>query len=245
MGKNCWALITGASRGIGRAIAEKLSVDGYSLYLHYHRGKKEIEEVSECCLSNGVTTKIIQADLRNYNGILEIEEQIKDNPPSILINNAGSSLYGLMTDVTKEQWDEMIHLHLQAPFFLIQAVSSSMIRAKFGRIVNISSVWGIHGAACEVVYSTVKGGLNTMTKALAKELAPSGITVNAIAPGVIETEMITLSFTSEEIADIVKEIPVGRMGRAEEIASLVSHLVSPNSSYITGQIISVNGGWYL
>ncbi|KHF29587.1 3-oxoacyl-[acyl-carrier-protein] reductase FabG [Anoxybacillus sp. BCO1] len=165
------------------------------------------------------------------------------HPIDVLIHNSGMSAYGLMTDMTNEQVEQMVQLHVTSPFLLTKRLLPSMIQQRRGQIVVISSIWGLTGASCEVLYSMVKGAQNTFVKALAKEVAPSGIRVNAIAPGAIDTPMLH-EFTEEEIQALIDDIPLGRVGKPEDVAKAVSFLISDHASYITGQILSVNGGWY-
>ncbi|GJM71372.1 hypothetical protein HMSSN036_35880 [Paenibacillus macerans] len=162
--------------------------------------------------------------------------------PDILVNNAGISHYGLLSDVTEEEWDDVMNVNLKSVFMCSQLFMPYMIRQRFGRIINVSSVWGISGGSCETVYSAAKGGVNAFTKALAKELAPSGVTVNAVAPGAVRTEMME-RFDEGELKQLEEEIPAGRLASPQEISSLIYFLALPESGYITGQIISPNGGW--
>ena len=162
--------------------------------------------------------------------------------PDIIVNNAGISHYGLLSDVSEDDWDLVMNTNLKGMFLCTQAFLPHMISQKYGRIVNVSSVWGITGASCEVLYSTAKGGMNAFTKALAKELAPSGITVNAVAPGAVDTSMLH-HMNEEDKQLLINDIPIGRLAQPEEIASLVYFVALPESGYITGQVISPNGGW--
>lgn len=235
-----YALITGASGGIGASIARQLASDGYGLFLHYNKNKIRIEALKEE-LAN-VWAKAVQADLSEDDGVDVLLAQI-DRPIDALIHNGGNSYYGLITDMSVECVKRMVQLHVTSPVLLTKKLLPAMIRKKSGNIVVISSIWGLTGASCEVVYSMVKGGQNAFVKALAKELAPSGIRVNAVAPGAIRTEMLQL-FSEEELQSIAEDIPLGRIGEPNEVAKTVSFLLSEAASYITGQIISVNGGWY-
>lgn len=234
-----YALITGASGGIGRAIAIALANQGYHLYLHYHKNEESIDLLREE-LRHTQTYKV-QADLSLKTGVAAIIDSIS-TPIDTLILNSGNSYVGLLTDMTGPQIEQMIQLHLTSPLLLTKALLPSMIQKKMGKIAVVSSIWGVTGASCEVVYSTVKGGLNTFVKALAKEVAPSGIHVNGVAPGAIATSMLT-QFDDDELRSICEEIPMGRLGKPEEVAELVSFLISEQASYINGQIININGAW--
>ncbi|GGJ56443.1 3-oxoacyl-[acyl-carrier protein] reductase [Anoxybacillus voinovskiensis] len=234
-----YALITGASGGIGRSIARQLALDGYGLFLHYYRNKLRVESLRE---ELGVWSAAIQADLATRDGAEQLVAQI-DRSLDAIVHVSGNSYYGLITDMTDEEVQRIVQLHLTSPVLITKKLLSPMIRKKSGNIIVISSIWGLTGASCEVVYSMVKGGQNTFVKALAKELAPSGIRVNAVAPGAIRTEMLQ-SFNETELQQMAEDIPLGRIGEPNEVAQTVSFLLSDAASYITGQIISVNGGWY-
>jgi 3-oxoacyl-[acyl-carrier protein] reductase len=237
------ACVTGASRGIGAAVALRLAQEGYDVTLHYHASVQEAEEIAEQCLGHGVEARLVQADLTAADGAEQLFRQLS-HPLDILVLNAGISTYGLIQDVTSEEWERMMNVHVRSPFFCAQKALGCMIRRRWGRIITISSIWGLTGASFEVLYSTAKGAVISFTKALAKEVAPSGITVNCVAPGLIHTDMITDAFSEEELSSIVEDIPAGRMGTPEEIAALVAFLVSKEAGYINGQIISPNGAWH-
>lgn len=235
-----YALITGASGGIGREIAIALGKQGYRLYLHYHENEKAIDELI-VKLKNIETWKV-KADLTKKSGLTEIINSVH-HPIDCLILNSGTSYFGLMTDMTENQVEEMIQLHITNPFLLTKALLPAMIQKKAGNIVAISSIWGLTGASCEVLYSMVKGGINTFVKALAKEVAPSGIRVNGVAPGAIATKMLA-DFSNQDILELCDQIPMQRLGEAKEVADLVTFLISNKSTYINGQIISINGALY-
>ncbi|BFT73007.1 MULTISPECIES: elongation factor P 5-aminopentanone reductase [Paenibacillus] len=237
-------LITGASRGIGAAIAERFAAVGMKVVIHYRDSHEAANEVARTCMKHGAKVLTVSADVKSREQILLMKEKLeqKDMVPDIIVNNAGIAHYGLLSDVSEEEWDSVMDVNLKGAFLCSQTFMQAMISQKYGRIINVSSIWGISGASCEVVYSTAKGGLNAFTKALAKELAPSGVTVNAVAPGAVETDMMS-GFQTEERDAIASEIPAGRFAMPYEVASLVYFLALPESGYITGQIISPNGGW--
>lgn len=237
-------LITGGSRGIGAAIAKRFAREGYYIVIHYLNSHEQANETARECMALGAKVMTISADLGSREQLVRMKEKLDglNIYPDIIVNNGGISHYGMLTDVTEQQWDHVMNVNLKGMFLCTQLFMPYMISQKYGRIINVSSVWGMTGAACEVLYSTTKGGMNAFTKALAKELAPSGVTVNAVAPGVVQTDMMN-DFDAEEKEALEQEIPLGRFGSTEEIASLVYFLSLPESSYITGQIISPNGGW--
>ncbi|RUT46838.1 SDR family oxidoreductase [Paenibacillus anaericanus] len=237
-------LITGASRGIGAQVALRFAAVGMNIVIHYLNSHEAANEVARKCMDLGAKVYTVTADLRSKEQIMRMKERLDTHGmrPDIVVNNAGISHYGLLSDVDEEQWDEVMDVNLKSVFLCSQAFMPYMIQQRFGRIINVSSVWGISGGSCEAVYSAAKGGVNAFTKALAKELAPSGVTVNAVAPGAVKTDMMS-RFTDEELRLLEEEIPVGRLAAPEEISSLVYFLALPESGYITGQIISPNGGW--
>ncbi|MCD1257753.1 3-oxoacyl-ACP reductase FabG [Paenibacillus athensensis] len=237
-------LITGASRGIGAAIAERFASVGMNVVIHYRQSHEAANQVARACMRHGAKVLTISADIRSREQIVRMKEKLEQRGmvPDIVVNNAGIAHYGLLADVTETEWDQVMAVNLKGSFLCTQVFMEEMVRQKYGRIINVSSIWGISGASCEVIYSTAKGGINAFTKALAKELAPSGVTVNAVAPGAVDTEMMA-GFAESEKAELKNEIPVGRFALPDEIASLVYFLALPESGYITGQIISPNGGW--
>ncbi len=237
-------LVTGGNRGIGAAIAKRFAAAGMNVIIHYNQDHEAANEVARACLKQEARVLTITADLAVKQQIERMKEKLDqlELKPDIVVNNAGIAHYGLLSDVTEEEWDHVMNINLKGMFLCTQAFMPHMISQKYGRIINVSSVWGISGASCEVLYSTTKGGVNAFTKALAKELAPSGVTVNAVAPGAVDTSMLG-HLTEEEHRKLVDEIPAGRLAQPEEIASLVYFVALPESSYITGQIISPNGGF--
>lgn len=233
-----FALVTGGSGGIGSAVVRRLVKDGYAVYVHYNQGEKRIQQLEQE-LKDIIP---VQANLSETDGASRLWSQIH-HPIETIVYAAGQSIFGLTTDVTDEQLNEMVELQVKNVYKLVSFALPSMIRNRSGNIVVISSIWGQIGASCEVLYSMVKGAQNSYVKALAKEVALSGVRVNAIAPGAIETEMMRV-FSNEEKQEIAEEIPLGRLGVAEEVANTVAFVVSSQASYITGQIIGVNGGWH-
>lgn len=237
------AVITGSSRGIGKAIAVKYAKKGYNLVINCAKNedllnnvKKEIESYQVPCMS-------FVGDIGDYAIAEKMFAEIHKifGSVDVLVNNAGISQIGLLTDMTIDSWNHMINNNLTSVFNCCKLVVPDMVKRQQGKIVNISSVWGNIGASCEVAYSTTKGGMNAFTKALAKELAPSNIQVNAVACGAIDTEMNHF-LTDEELLSLVDEIPAGRLGSAEEVADLV-YAITHKNQYLTGQIISLDGGW--
>lgn len=241
--KNKTALITGASRGIGLAIARRFAAGGCDLLLACREQTDRLTVLQEELLAMGCHCSVFTGDLSRQGTAARLFDQAGEagSTIDILVNNAGISHIGLLQDTTWEEWQQIIGTNLTAAYALCKEAIPGMLWNGFGKIINISSVWGITGASCEVAYSASKGGLNAFTKALARELAPSNIQVNAIACGAIDTEMN--AFLSEaERAGLTAEIPAGRIGLPEEVAELAWQLASGND-YLTGQIIQLDGGW--
>ncbi|WNB90335.1 elongation factor P 5-aminopentanone reductase [Bacillus sp. NEB1478] len=237
------ALVTGATGSIGTAICRMLAKKGYFLYIHFNKNEKKAKMLQkELHESFDVKSSILQADLSKTDGPEKLVNQITENV-DVFIYNCGSTHYGLFTDFTNESIRETMQLHLLSAIEITKSLARSMINQKYGKIIMISSVWGEVGAACETVYSSAKGGLDTFVKALAKELAPSNINVNSIAPGVIETPMLD-QFSDDEKHDLVYDIPAGRFGQPEEVAYAAEYLISEKSAYISGHILSINGSWF-
>ena len=236
-------LVTGASRGIGKAIAVKFAKKGYNVVISCVRReeqllqtKKEIESFQVSCLS-------YLGDMGVAENCAELFKKIRKQfgGLDVLVNNAGISYIGLLQDMKPEDWELILRTNLTSVFNCCKLAIPMMLEKKQGKIINISSVWGVCGASCEAAYSATKGGVNALTKALAKELAPSNIEVNAIACGAIDTEMNHF-LDDEELIGLIEEIPAGRLGRAEEVADLAYHL-GYKENYLTGQVIGLDGGW--
>ncbi|MRH42650.1 SDR family oxidoreductase [Aquibacillus halophilus] len=238
MGKNC--LITGASGEIGSAIAERLASEGYTLILHYNINRENIERLI-LRLPKESVLDVVQGDLTSSSGIKLFLSNIHYSVDHVVFAG-GKSEYGLFQDVTEDTMDEMLTLHVKATWLITKQLIPDMIKKNKGSIVVISSIWGDVGASCEVVYSSVKGAQNSFVKALAKELALSGISVNGVSPGFIDTKMNKL-FTEADKKQIIDQIPMNRAGRPEEVAHTVSFLLDEKSSYIHGEIITISGAW--
>ncbi|MBR2952656.1 MAG: 3-oxoacyl-ACP reductase FabG [Clostridia bacterium] len=232
-------LINGGSRGIGRAICERLAKEGANVAFTYLHSEEKAKELAE-----KLGALAIRADSRvssEVNRAVKAAEE-KFGRIDILVNCAAKSEFALVTDISDEAWRDMMAVNLDGYFYYIRAVLPSMIREKQGRIINITSMWGEVGASCEVHYSASKAAVIGLTEALAKELGPSGITVNCVSPGVIDTDMNRAHLTEEDLSALADETPLGRIGTPEEVAASVAFLAGDGGNFITGQILSVNGG---
>ncbi|MBQ1681423.1 MAG: SDR family NAD(P)-dependent oxidoreductase [Agathobacter sp.] len=237
------ALITGASRGIGEAIAHAFANAGYALALCCRNHMEDLEQLRDTLLEQyDIPVLIYRADVADSAAVNEMVASVQAQwgQIDVLVNNAGISMVGLLQDMTDEEWNRIVQTNLSSVFYTSRAVIPSMIGRKCGQIIQISSVWGKVGASCEVAYSATKGGVNAFTRALAKELAPSHICVNAIACGAIDTQM-NGHLSAEEKADLAEEIPMG-FGTPEAVAEAVLRLTEM-PEYLTGQVISLDGGW--
>lgn len=238
-----YAFISGASRGIGAGIAVKMAQAGYNLVLTCQKNSKRLDALSDS-LTEKYGTHVLNytLDMADYDAVQEMAADAvkKSGGIDIVINNAGISYIGLITDMTIDEWNRMIAVNLTSLFNTTKAFVPDMIHRKNGQIINISSMWGSVGASCEAAYSAAKGGVNSYTRALAKELAPSGIRVNALACGVIDTDM-NAAFSEEERRALEDEIPVGRYGTPEEVGQAVLGLLKMD--YVTGQILGVDGAF--
>lgn len=239
------ALVTGASRGIGRASALALAEAGYNLFLIARKEAEKLKDTAERCRSLGAVVELRCADIGDCEACEDIFTALDLCPGSfkLLVANAGISKLGLLQDLSPEEWDAMLRTDLSSCFYLSRLAIPRMLHAGSGKLIFLSSVWGSRGASCEVAYSAAKGGVNSFTRALAKELAPSNIQVNAIAPGAIDTDM-NAWLDAEERRALEDEIPAGRLGTAEEVAALVCQLAAA-PAYFTGNILTLSGGWAL
>ena len=241
MSKN--VLITGASRGIGRACAIKFAKEGYGIIATCHNNKELLAKLETEIISLGVPCHSYVNDISNFDEVAAMCNSLNENNclPDILINNAAISYVGLLQDMTSDEWKRIIDINLTSAFNTAKLLIPHFLHNNTGRIINISSMWGNCGASCEVAYSASKGGINSFTKALAKELAPSGIPVNAVAFGMVDTEMNSF-LSDEDKLSFIEYIPAGRMITPEEAADIIYNL-SQFNSYVTGQIITADGGY--
>lgn len=237
-------IVTGASRGIGREIAKQLTQKGEIIIANYHQSEEKAKELKQELIKQNQKIDIFKADVSKREEAKALVEFAIQKYGRIdgLINNVGISEYKLFTDVTDEDWERMINTNLYSAFVMCQQVIPNMIHYKKGCIINISSIWGMVGSSLEVIYSISKAGMDGLTKALAKELGPSNIRVNSIAPGIINTDM-NKNLSKEDLKRIEEEIPLEKIGKAEDIAKCVEWLLEDD--FTTGQIISINGGWVI
>ncbi|VEF48345.1 short-chain dehydrogenase/reductase SDR [Bacillus freudenreichii] len=236
-----FALITGASGGIGAATAKTLAKEGWNLYLHYHSNEQRIVELLTELENYPIEIIPIKADLSVDNGCKQIVENIFQL--DAIVYSSGNAPFGLFCDLDDDTTESALQLHVKSPIKLIRNLLSKLMRNSVSQIVIISSMWGQTGAACEVIYSTVKGAQISFAKALSKEIASSGVRVNCVAPGAVNTGMLH-RFSREELENLEEDIPLRRLAEPGEIADTVSFLLSEKASYITGQVLAVNGGWY-
>jgi len=235
-------IVTGGSRGIGATIVNLLAKENYNVVLNYNKSEEIAKKIQEEFTTLGKTVEIFKADVSKREEVKKLVEFTikKFGKIDVLINNAGISQTKLFTEITDEDWSNMLDIDLNSVFYMTQEVVPYMIHEKEGCIINISSIWGMIGASCEVHYSVAKAGVDAMTKSLAKELGPSNIRINSIAPGIIDTDM-NKYLSKKELEEIKEEIPLGKIGDTYSIAKCAKWLIEDN--YTTGQIISINGGW--
>lgn len=238
------ALITGASRGIGRAVAAQLAGDGYAVCINYIERRDKAEELVKALEAEGREAMCFQADVADAEAVNAMVKamEARFGPVTLLVNNAGVAKQCMFQDISRESWKRIFDVNLNGAFNAIQAVLPNMLHEHSGCIVNISSIWGLHGASCEVAYSATKHAIIGLTRSLAQELAPTNIRVNCVAPGVVDTDMVKV-LGRETLDTLAEDTPLGRLGRPEEIASAVAFLASDRASFITGQIITADGGF--
>lgn len=239
-------LITGASRGIGAATAKVFAENGDNVFINYCHSEDCARKILDEFKNNGLSSRIVKADVSNSEEVNRMFGYITEECKGIdvLVNNAGIAQTKLFTDITNDDWNRMISVNLSSAFYCCKAALPHMIRQHFGRIINISSMWGQTGGSCEVHYSAAKAGIIGLTKALAMEEGLSGITVNCIAPGVIKTDM-TSELSEEDFTSLKNETPTGTLGTPVDVAKAVFFLADNSSSFITGQVLGVNGGFVM
>lgn len=237
------AFITGASGGIGSEIALRLAKDGFEIAACYHSDENGIRELEEKLSQTGMRFRIYKADVSDYSAIKKVFADATEffGGVSVLVNNAGIAQQKLFTDITEEEFDRITAVNFKGVFNCCQCAVPFMVSQKSGKIINISSMWGVYGASCETVYSATKAAVIGLTKSLARELAPSNIQVNCVAPGAIDTKMNN-NLSAEDKLSFSQEIPMGRFGTAKEIAGVVSFLAGGDSDYVTAQVITADGG---
>jgi len=231
------ALVTGASRGIGEAIAMQLSKEGFKVYINYNKSREQA-----LALASAIGGIAVKADVSDFNQVRAMYDEIGEI--NVLVCNAGISEYGLFSEISPEKWQNIFAVNVDGVYNCVQGALPSMIKNKSGSIITVSSVWGVHGASCEAAYSASKAAVIGLTKSLAKELGPSGIRVNCIAPGVIETDMLS-GFSETDKASLCEQTPLCRLGKPSEVAGVAAFLACEKSDFITGQVIGVDGGFAL
>ena len=240
------ALVTGASRGIGRAVAAELARRGWAVCIGYRVRQDKAEELAAELAAEGCRVMTCQADVSQREQVEAMVRRVEQTfgAVSLLVNNAGIAGQSLFQELTDERWHEFFSVNVDGAFYASRAVLPAMLHAHEGCIVNISSIWGQRGASCEVAYSATKAALIGMTRSLAAELAPSQIRVNCVAPGVIDTDMLSV-LPRQVLGDLAQQTPMGRLGLPRDIAGVVSFLASEKAGFMTGQVLTVDGGFIL
>lgn len=240
------AFVTGGSRGIGRAVVRRLAAEGYAVGINYLQSRTAAEGLASEIRAQGGRALAVQADVADRAAVRAAIGRAEEalGPIALLVNNAGIAQNDLFQDTPEELWRRMFAVHADGAFHTIQAVLPRMLHEKEGCIVNVSSIWGLRGAACETAYAASKAALIGLTRSLAAELAPSHIRVNCVAPGVIRTDMVE-ALGEETIASLAEQTPAGRLGTPEDVAKAVAFLAGPEADFITGQVLTVDGGFIL
>lgn len=244
MGKT--AFVTGGSRGIGRAVVRRLAAEGYAVGINYLHSREQAEALAEELREQGVGALAVRADVADREAVTAAIRTVEAalGPVTALVNNAGIAQNDLFQDTPEELWRRMFAVHADGAFHTIQAVLPHMLHEKAGGIVNVSSIWGLRGASCEVAYAASKAAVIGLTRSLAMELAPSHIRVNCVAPGVIATDMVK-GLGEETMASLADQTPAGRLGTPEDVARAVAFLLREDADFITGQVLTVDGGFIL
>lgn len=240
------AIITGASRGIGRACAMKLARAGYAVCINYLERRDKAEELRDLLAGEGCRAMVWQADVADKAAVNAMADAVRERfgPITLLVSNAGTAGQMQFQDVTEAQWDRYFDVNVKGAYNAVQAVLPDMLHAHAGSIVTVSSMWGLRGASCEVVYSATKAALIGLTRSLAMELAPTGIRVNCVAPGVINTDMVQV-LGQETLDALARMTPLGRLGTPEDIAEAVCYFASERAGFVTGQVLTADGGFIL
>ncbi|MEW6183376.1 MAG: 3-oxoacyl-ACP reductase family protein [Bacillota bacterium] len=238
-------LVTGGGRGIGAAICTELARHGASVIVNYLTSARDAENVAAACREYGGNAMTFRADVADPSSVEKLFDAAEKSlgPVDILVNNAGLGLRKLVVETGDEEWARLVEVNLSGAFYCCRRALDGMIRRRWGRIVNITSVFGITGASCEAAYAATKGGLIALTKSLAREAGSAGITVNAVAPGPVQTDMLPKGLSPEEIAGLAASIPAGRLGTPRDVAGACAFLASPDAAFINGQVLRVDGGW--
>jgi len=238
-------LVTGGGRGIGASITQRLAKLGYRVVINYFNSEIQSVHLAKGLIHSGFEALTIQADVSNKNQVDAMFARIEDTWGAVdcLINNAGVSLHKMLVDSGEEEWRHIMDTNLKSVYLCSKRAMPAMMAKRWGRVVNIASVWGITGASCESIYAASKGGMIAFSKSLASEYGAYGITVNTIAPGIVETDMIRNSLSRRELQDLVDEIPAARLGKTDDVAAACGYFLSSGAEFVNGQVLSIDGGW--